>query len=67
MTANEQDDRSPRGTLRDHGGRFAGKFHGIRFDPLNLVLYINGLTNSVRKPTARPEPGWWERLKALFR
>jgi protein SCO1/2 len=25
----------------DRGGRFAAKFHGLRFDPLNLVMYVN--------------------------
>lgn len=30
----------------DRGGRFAAKFHGLKVDPLNVVLYINGLTNS---------------------
>ena len=34
----------------DRGGRFAAKFHGLRFDPLNLVMYVNGLTNSVNQP-----------------
>ena len=34
----------------DRGGRFAAKFHGLRFDPLNMVLYINGLTNNIQKP-----------------
>ncbi|TDQ06539.1 protein SCO1/2, partial [Phyllobacterium brassicacearum] len=46
----------------DRGGRFAAKFHGLRFDPLNMVLYINGLTN----PSKPPQPGLWARLKALF-
>ncbi|WP_353642145.1 SCO family protein [Mesorhizobium sp. WSM2239] len=50
----------------DRGGRFAAKFHGLRFDPLNMVMYINGLTNNVQKP-AKPETGWWESLKAMFR
>ena len=50
----------------DRGGRFAAKFHGMRFDPLNMVLYVNGLTNNVPKP-AKPEPGWWDSLKAMFR
>lgn len=49
----------------DRGGRFAAKFHGMRFDPLNMVLYINGLTNNVGKP-AKPELGWWDRLKSTF-
>lgn len=34
----------------DRDGRFAAKFHGLRFDPLNLVMYVNGLTNSVKRP-----------------
>lgn len=34
----------------DRGGRFAAKFHGLRFDPLNLVMYLNGLTNNVERP-----------------
>ncbi len=49
----------------DRGGRFAAKFHGLRFDPLNMVLYISGLTNNVRKP-AKTEPGWWDRLRSRF-
>jgi hypothetical protein len=46
----------------DRGGRIAAKFHGMRLDPLNMVLYINGLTNNVWKP-AESEPGWWDSLK----
>lgn len=34
----------------DRGGRFAAKFHGLRFDPLNLVMYVNGLTNTAKRP-----------------
>jgi hypothetical protein len=34
----------------DRGGRFAAKFHGLRFDPLNMVLYI-------RPHQQRPETG----------
>ncbi|MFU0503810.1 SCO family protein [Pseudaminobacter sp. NGMCC 1.201702] len=34
----------------DRGGRFAAKFHGLRFDPLNLVMYVNGLTNNMKQP-----------------
>ncbi|RWK81593.1 MAG: SCO family protein [Mesorhizobium sp.] len=49
----------------DRGGRFAAKFHGLRFDPLNMVLYINGLTNTVQIPE-RPEPVWWDKLRSLF-
>lgn len=30
----------------DKGGRWAANFHGLEFENLNLVLYVNGLTNS---------------------
>ena len=49
----------------DRGGRFAAKFHGLRFDPLNMVLYVNGLINNSGKPI-KTEPGWRDRLKSLF-
>lgn len=29
----------------DKQGRWRANFHGLRFAPINLVLYINGLTN----------------------
>lgn len=50
----------------DRGGRFAAKFHGLRFGPLNLVLYINGLTNAPDRPAKPGAPDWWENLKGLF-
>nr|WP_306266363.1 SCO family protein [Pararhizobium sp. IMCC3301] len=51
----------------DKGGRFAAKFHGLQFEPLNLVLYINGLTN-IATPSAQPEErGLWEKFKDLIK
>lgn len=50
----------------DRQGRWAANFHGLQFEPLNLVLYVNGLTNSAPSPTDRPKRGWWKRLKRLF-
>ena len=49
----------------DRGGRIAAKFHGLHFEPLNLVLYINGLTNM--PPEKAAETGWWDRLRSLVR
>lgn len=49
----------------DRDGRFAAKFHGLRFEPLNLVLYLNGLTNAPASPD-EPE-GWWERMREWLR
>ncbi len=51
----------------DRGGRFSAKFHGLRFEPLNLVLYINGLTNAPSRPSRPAEAGWWGSVKGLFR
>ena len=46
----------------DRGGRLAGKFHGLRFESVNVVLYINGLTDSAAHAEEHSEAGWWERL-----
>ena len=51
----------------DRGSRFAARFHGLRFEPLNLVLYINGLTNAPSRPPRPAEAGWWDSVKGLFR
>ncbi|WP_290482186.1 SCO family protein [Hyphomonas sp. UBA3201] len=51
----------------DRDGRFAAKFHGLRFEPLNLVLYINGLTNAPSRPSKPADVGWWDSVKGLFR
>jgi len=34
----------------DRGGRLAAKFHGLRFEPINMDLYINGLINNAHLP-----------------
>lgn len=44
------------------GGRHAGIFHGATFGRLNMVLYINGLTNA-----HPPKPGLLDRLFGAFR
>jgi protein SCO1 len=50
----------------DRGGRLAGKFHGLRFEPVNMVLYINGLTDTANHEEEHAEAGWWERLTGWF-
>lgn len=47
----------------DRGGRWAANFHGLEFDSLNLVLYVNGLTNNPQKPA---EPTLWEKVRNWF-
>ncbi|RKF15333.1 hypothetical protein D6850_10970 [Roseovarius spongiae] len=54
----ERQDETPMIHLLDRGGRQVGIFHGSEFLPLNLVLYLNGLTNA----HPQPEPGVFERL-----
>jgi protein SCO1/2 len=50
----------------DRGGRWAANFHGLRFESVNLVLYINGLINNASAPRPKAEPGVLDWLKALF-
>ncbi len=48
----------------DRGGRWAGNFHGLRFDSVNMVLYTNGLIN--RPPEPKKDQGWIGKLRGLF-
>lgn len=50
----------------DRNGRWAANFHGLKFEPVNLVLYLNGLTN--RRPPLKPapKPSLWDKLQELL-
>jgi protein SCO1/2 len=50
----------------DKQGLWRANFHGLRFEPVNLVLYVNGLVNEVQTPAAPEKKGLWEWLRALF-
>ena len=50
----------------DRGGRWAANFHGLRFESVNLVLYINGLINNAAEPRPKKEPGLLDWMKDLF-
>lgn len=50
----------------DRNGRWAANFHGLRFAPVNMVLYINGLTNDVRLPEPEKSRSLWDWFKAFF-
>jgi protein SCO1/2 len=50
----------------DRRGRWAANFHGLRFDSLNMVHYINGLTNDERLPVKDGKDGWWTWFLELF-
>jgi protein SCO1/2 len=50
----------------DREGRWRANFHGLRFEPTNLVVFVNALVNDIHKPHQERERGLWERLKRLF-
>ena len=50
----------------DQEGRWRANFHGLRFEPVNLVLYINGLTNESDASKKPVESSWWDQVKGLF-
>ncbi len=50
----------------DREGRWAANFYGLRFNPVNLVLYVNGLTNNPNVSQKEKPQDLWDRLKGLF-
>ena len=50
----------------DRGGRWAANFHGLEFDSLNMVLYINGLMNNSYAAEEASEPSWWDRFRQIW-
>jgi protein SCO1/2 len=50
----------------DKQGRWRANFHGLRFAPVNLVLYVNGLVNDHQRPQGLQPKGWWGKLRELF-
>jgi protein SCO1/2 len=50
----------------DQDGRMRARFHGLKFEPVNLVMFVNALTNRVQKPHGHTEPSWWDKLRGLF-
>ena len=34
----------------DQDGRLRARFHGLEFDPVDLVVYVNALTNRAQAP-----------------
>ena len=51
----------------DPEGNWRGNFHGLKFDPSNLVIFVNALVNdvhSVKQP--QPPKGFWQRMLEMF-
>ena len=49
----------------DKEGRWRANFHGLKFEPSNLVIFVNALVNDFEKHPP-PKPGLWSRLKSWF-
>ena len=47
-------------------GRWRANFHGLKFDPINMVGFVNALVNDIDKPHGHSNPNLWERLKGWF-
>ena len=50
----------------DKEGRWRANFHGMNFAPVNLVTFVNALTNKVERPHHEHDEGWLAKLKRLF-
>lgn len=50
----------------DRQGRWRANFHGLRFEPTNLVVFINALVNEAEHDDAASARGLWDRVRELF-
>ena len=50
----------------DQDGRLRARFHGLKFQSVHLVVFVNALVNHLQVPHQEPQPTLWDRLKALF-
>ena len=51
----------------DQDGQLRARFHGLKFEPVNLVLFINALVNRAQKPHGHGGQSLWDKMKGLFR
>ena len=50
----------------DQDGRLRARFHGLEFEPTNLVVFVNALVNHAQTPHHHDDPGFWDKLKGIF-
>ncbi|MBN9075138.1 MAG: SCO family protein [Rhizobiales bacterium] len=50
----------------DKEGRWRANFHGLNFASVNLVTFVNALTNNVERPHHEQQEGWLVKLKDFF-
>lgn len=47
----------------DNEARWRANFHGLKFEPANLVVFINALVNDMHKPHGHERPSTWDKVK----
>jgi protein SCO1/2 len=45
----------------DQEGRWRANFHGLKFEPVNLVVYLNALVNDAQRPHGHEGRGFWSK------
>lgn len=50
----------------DQNGVWRGNFHGLAFQPVNLVSFVNALTNDRDLHDKPADPSWWTTFRSLF-
>lgn len=50
----------------DKEGRWRANFHGLKFAPVNFVVFANALINDAQRPHGHEAKSWWDRLRSLF-
>jgi protein SCO1 len=50
----------------DREGRWQANFHGPKFEPTNLVVYVNALVNDAGAAHAHGPQSFWETLRGWF-
>jgi protein SCO1/2 len=50
----------------DRDGRWRGNFHGLEFDPVNMVVFVNALVNADVPHHTEDEGGLWNWINGLF-
>ena len=47
----------------DKEGRWRANFHGLKFEPTNLVVFINAVVNDAQKPHGHERQSTWDRIR----
>ena len=52
--------------VSDREGRWRANFHGLKFQPANLVVFINALVNETNTSHGHGERSFWDKVWSLF-